>query len=285
MRIDQALTWAESTLSNSDSALLDAQVLLAFVLDKQTIYLMTWPERELTEQQTLGFKALIEQRIKGIPVAHLTGEREFWSLPLKVNNSTLIPRPDTEILVEVALDIVQQKMSHDAHILDLGTGTGAIILALASELPNATCVAVDKSEEAVKLALENVDNLQLKNVIVQQSNWFNNVQGRFDIIVSNPPYIDADDKHLHQGDVRFEPISALVANEQGLSDIRHICEQAKLYLKVGGCLLFEHGFEQASAVQDLLKKNGFASITTHQDYGQNDRVTLGYALTHKEVTI
>ena len=272
MRIDDALIWAEFTLVNSDSALLDAQVLLAFVLGKETIYLITWPERDLSREQKAQFEALIEQRVNGQPVAHLTGVREFWSLPLKVNNSTLIPRPDTEILVEVAL----QKCAANAHILDLGTGSGAIILALASELPGATCVAVDYSENAVALALDNRDNLQLSHVQIKQSNWFDNVQGEFDVIVSNPPYIDAMDKHLQQGDVRFEPLSALVANEQGLSDIRHICQHANAFLKVGGCLLFEHGFEQAAAVRHILQENGFTRIMTQPDYAGNDRVTLGY---------
>ena len=272
MRIDDALIWAEYTLVNSDSALLDAQVLLAFVLDKETIYLLTWPERDLSAQQKLQFEGLIEKRVNGQPVAHLTGEREFWSLPLKVNNSTLIPRPDTEILVEIALT----KSTVNAHILDLGTGTGAIILALASELPNAVCTGVDFSEQAVQLAIENRDSLQFHNVSIYQSNWFENVHGQFDIIVSNPPYIDANDVHLKQGDVRFEPLSALVANEQGLSDIRHICEQAKHHLKEGGCLLFEHGFEQGALVQAILRENDFINIKTEQDYAKNDRVTLGH---------
>ncbi|WP_028867731.1 peptide chain release factor N(5)-glutamine methyltransferase [Psychromonas arctica] len=276
MRIDDALVWAEFTLVNSDSALLDAQVLLAFVLGKETIYLITWPERDLSAQQKAHFESLIEQRVNGHPVAHLVGQREFWSLPLKVNNSTLIPRPDTEVLVEVTLNKILEKNHLNTHILDLGTGTGAIILALASELPQAHCVAVDFSEQAVKLATENRDNLELKQVQIYQSDWFENVQGRFDVIVSNPPYIDANDKHLNLGDVRFEPLSALVANEQGLSDIRHICEQAKGYLNADGCLLFEHGFEQAVLVSQILHENGFTGIRTEQDYANNDRVTLGF---------
>jgi len=276
LRIDDALVWAEFTLANSDSALLDAQVLLAFVLGKETIYLITWPERDLSAQQKAHFESLIEQRVNGYPVAHLVGQREFWSLPLKVNNSTLIPRPDTEVLVEVTLNKILETNHLNAHILDLGTGTGAIILALASELPKAHCVAVDFSEQAVKLATENRDNLELKQVQIYQSDWFENVQGRFDVIVSNPPYIDANDKHLNLGDVRFEPLSALVANEQGLSDIRHICEQAKGYLNADGCLLFEHGFEQAVLVSQILHENGFTGIRTEQDYANNDRVTLGF---------
>ncbi|MEL0628746.1 peptide chain release factor N(5)-glutamine methyltransferase [Psychromonas aquatilis] len=276
MRIDDALVWAEYTLVNSDSARLDAQVLLAFVLGKETIYLMTWPERDLSEQQKAQFEALIEKRVNGHPVAHLTGEREFWSLPLKVNNSTLIPRPDTEVLVEQALSEIQSHFTGQTSILDLGTGTGAVILALATELPMAKCVGVDYSHDAVQLATENRDSLGVNNVSILQSNWFEGVTGKFDVIVSNPPYIDPTDKHLKQGDVRFEPLSALVANEHGLADIRHISEQAKQYLVEGGCLLFEHGSDQGLAVREILQDNAFVDIRTIKDYSQNDRVTLGY---------
>ena len=276
MRIDDALTWAEYTLVNSDSALLDAQVLLAFVLGKETIYLMTWPERALSTQQKLQFETLIEKRANGHPVAHLTGEREFWSLSLKVNNTTLIPRPDTEVIVEQVLNEINLNALSCTTILDLGTGTGAVILALASELPNANCVGVDYSEQAIQLATENRDNLGFNNVTMIQSNWFENVAGKYDVIVSNPPYIDENDQHLKQGDVRFEPLSALVAKEHGLSDIRHISTQAKMYLSTGGCLLFEHGFDQALVVQDILKEKGYVDIKTVQNYASNDRVTLAY---------
>lgn len=270
MRIDDALVWAQFTLVNSDTALLDAQVLLAFVLAKETVYLITWPERDLTREQKSQFEALISQRVNGVPVAHLTGTREFWSLPLKVNNSTLIPRPDSEILVETALGVC----SADASILDLGTGTGAIILALASELPKSRCVGVDLSCDAVNLARENAQHLTISNVLFKQSNWFENVEGEFDLIVSNPPYIAKNDVHLNQGDLRFEPLSALVADDNGLADIRLIAQQAPDYLKKGGLLLIEHGFEQASAVAAILHELHYVQIKTIQDYGGNDRVTI-----------
>ena len=270
MRIDDALTWAEFLLAGSDSPLLDAQVLLAHVLGKETIYLMTWPERDISREQKAEFEDLINKRINGVPVAHLTGMREFWSLPLKVNDSTLIPRPDTEILVESALDIC----SADADILDLGTGTGAIILALASELPKANCVGIDFSHDAVQLATENAQQLNINNVLFKQSNWFENVVGRYDLIVSNPPYIDKNDHHLQQGDVRFEPLSALVAEDNGLADIQLIAEQAVNYLKDGGALLMEHGFEQGAMVRDILKNLCYLQIKTIKDYGGNDRVTM-----------
>ncbi|MFT7053354.1 MAG: release factor glutamine methyltransferase [Psychromonas sp.] len=271
MRIDDALSWAKFRLVNSESALLDVQVLLAFVLEKETIYLMTWPERDLSQDQKSAFEALIDQRVTGVPVAHLTGAREFWSLPLKVNNSTLIPRPDTEMLVETAL----KYCSADARILDLGTGSGAIILALGSELPNAYCLGVDVNESAVQLAIENGKDLKLNNVHFKHSNWFDNVDGLFDVIVSNPPYIDKGDRHLKLGDVRFEPQSALVADENGLADIRKIAQQAPEYLKKEGYLLVEHGFEQGLAVRALLTVLGYSEVITIKDYGDNDRVTMG----------
>jgi len=270
LRIDDALVWAKFMLSSSDSPLLDAQVLLAFVLQKETVYLMTWPERDLSTEHKHAFELLIEQRINGVPVAHLTGMREFWSLPLKVNDSTLIPRPDTEILVETAL----ANCSPQGSILDLGTGTGAIILALASELPNTNCVAVDFNEDAVKLALENAATLRINNVTIKQSNWFENVQGQFDLIVSNPPYIDEKDKHLKQGDVRFEPLSALVATENGLSDIRLIIKNARDFLNSQGLLMIEHGFEQGHAVTEIFVAFGYEDIKTIKDYGDNDRITI-----------
>lgn len=270
MRIDEALNWAKAQFVESDTALLDAQVLLAFVLGKETIYLMTWPERVLDNTQLESFKSLVKKRCQGHPIAHLTGTREFWSLPLKVNSSTLIPRPDTEVLVEVALEKVKQ----NAHILDLGTGTGAIILALASELKSANCVGVDYSHDAVSLANQNLQSLQLNNVQIKQSDWFSNVQGRFDLIVSNPPYIDEDDIHLKQGDVRFEPLSALVAKDNGLADIRHITQQASAFLSIDGYLMFEHGFDQAKQVQAILADSGYRNIQSVQDYAGNDRVTF-----------
>ena len=270
LRIDDALIWAKFLLVSSDSALLDAQVLLAHVLEKETIYLMTWPERDLTAAQKSVFEGLVEQRINGVPIAHLTGLREFWSLPLKVNDSTLIPRPDTEILVETALEFCKPQSA----ILDLGTGTGAIILALASELPMTTCSAVDFNDDAVNLARENAAMLNINNVTIEQSNWFENVHGEFDVIVSNPPYIDENDHHLSKGDVRFEPLSALVAPENGLADIRLIATQARDYLFDNGSLLIEHGFDQGDTVREIFAELGYENIKTVKDYGENDRISI-----------
>ncbi|WP_375753122.1 peptide chain release factor N(5)-glutamine methyltransferase [Vibrio sp. HN007] len=274
--IEQSLKTAISELQSSgtESPSLDAAVLLCHVLDKPRSYLLTWPEKILDESQQEAFRHLLERRISGEPIAYIIGEREFWSLPLKVSPSTLIPRPDTERLVELALDKAPQgKVS----ILDLGTGTGAIALALASELPVADVFGVDIREEAQQLATENAVHLNITNCRFLQGSWFDPIENgtKFALIVSNPPYIEKSDPHLTQGDVRFEPLSALVAEEKGLADIRHIATNALNYIQEHGWLLFEHGFEQGVDVQKLMIELGYRNVTTEKDYAGNDRVTMG----------
>ncbi|WP_295803695.1 peptide chain release factor N(5)-glutamine methyltransferase [uncultured Microbulbifer sp.] len=260
-------------LTESDSPRLDLEVLLCHLLGKSRAWLYTWPEHELEPEQQAAFDRLFERRIAGEPVAHLTGNREFWSLPLKVNRSTLIPRPDTEVLVEAVLELRPQE---SLRALDLGTGTGAIALALATEKPHWQLLAVDKMPAAVALAEENRQQLGLANVQVRQSDWFDGVPPQhFDVIVSNPPYIDAQDPHLREGDVRFEPRSALVADEQGLADIRQIAAQARSYLAADGLLLVEHGWQQADAVAELLGTRGFEQVQSWRDLGGQQRVTGG----------
>ncbi|EDM46199.1 peptide chain release factor N(5)-glutamine methyltransferase [Marinobacter algicola] len=251
---------------------LDAELLLGFVTGWSRTTFRAWPERELDATLIARFSTLVEQRCEGHPVAHLLGEQEFWSLPLKVNPSTLIPRPDTECLVEAALAL---DLPANASVLDLGTGTGAIALALASERSGWQVSACDAILAAVDLAIDNAARLGLP-VTVQQSNWFSDLPPAvFDLIVSNPPYIAGDDVHLGQGDVRFEPASALVAGRDGLDDIRLIVAEAPDWLVGGGWLILEHGYEQGAAVRRLLIEAGFASVETGQDYGQRDRFTLG----------
>lgn len=262
----------------SDSARLDVEIILAHILQKTRTYLFTWPEKSLTEAEQHLFSDLFSRRLAGEPVAHIIGVREFWSLPILVNNSTLIPRPDTELLVEVALDLFAQDENHSARrLLDLGTGTGAIALALAHEKKSWQCVAVDKALAAVELAEKNRKQLNLANVQIQQSDWFAALaeEKQFDIILSNPPYIDPLDPHLIVGDVRFEPLSALVANNNGLADLQFIITHAKNYLLQDGWLLVEHGYEQAHAVRDFFSVNNYAEIHTRRDLGGNERVTLG----------
>jgi len=264
-------TWSEQLQNASESPRLDAEVLLAEALQKNRTYLYTWPEKQLDERVLQAFFVNAQRRQAGEPVAHILGIKEFWSLPLQVNASTLIPRPETELLVELALD----RLKPNARVLDLGTGTGAIAFALASERKDITVTAVDASPDAIALAEQNKTSLEIPNVDILQSDWFEALSGRFDLIVSNPPYIAEDDKHLSQGDVRFEPLSALVADDQGLACYALILSQAANYLNTGANVLMEHGWEQGAAVRDIFKNNGFQNVETTQDYSGNDRVTLG----------
>ena len=257
----------------SDSPRLDLEVLLCHVLDKPRSYLFTWPEKTLDQKRLVHFNDLLKRRSHGEPIAYLTGQKEFWSLSLDVNSTTLIPRPDTELLVETALHLIDKP---DARVLDLGTGTGAIALALASERMNWQIIAVDAVPEAVALAEKNRQSLGFDNVRVMRSNWFADlVAQQFDLIVTNPPYIDVDDHHLKEGDVRFEPASALVSGNGGLADIELIICGAKKYLCAGGYLLIEHGYQQARSVRDLFHAEGYHQLVTQNDLAGHERLTLG----------
>jgi release factor glutamine methyltransferase len=277
-KIEELLKKSAELAVVSDTSRLDVEVLLSHILDKDRSFLYAWPEYQLSEQQQHCFDEFFNRRLQGEPVAHITGQREFWSLLLNVSPATLIPRPETELLVELALSL---PLINQPSILDLGTGTGAIALALASEHPDWKIVAVDSFPEAVKLAEKNRKQLGFKqkngfdNVKVLQSHWFSNLKGQtFDLIVSNPPYIDAEDKHLNQGDVQFEPRSALVAEERGLSDLGTIIHSAQTYFNDEGWLLLEHGYDQGQAVRTMMQAAGFSGIATHADLAGLDRVTL-----------
>ncbi|HDN9005553.1 peptide chain release factor N(5)-glutamine methyltransferase [Aeromonas veronii] len=278
MQIQQARAHIMTMLAGGESPRADADVLLCHLLDCRRSYLMTWPERELDAAQQATLQTWLARRLNGEPIAHLVGEREFWSLPLKVSPATLIPRPDTEVLVEQALTRIPQG---PCAVLDLGTGTGAIALALKSERPEIDVWAVDRMADAAALARENSAALGLP-IEVRDGSWFEPLgepdrdeTPRFAVIVSNPPYIDGADPHLEQGDVRFEPRSALVADDAGLADIRHIVAHAPAYLLADGWLLLEHGWDQGEAVRQLLRDGGYREVATVRDYGDNDRVTLG----------
>ncbi|MGC6406673.1 peptide chain release factor N(5)-glutamine methyltransferase [Bisgaard Taxon 45] len=267
----------------------DCYLLLQTVTKRSKASILAFSETVLTEGELQQLAQLLMRRAKGEPIAYIIGEKAFWSLSLKVSEHTLIPRPDTEVLVEYALDFAKQRVtsahvSGELSILDLGTGTGAIALALAAELTpltqkcgiNLNILGVDRIAEAVALAKDNAKQNDLK-VNFLQSVWFDAVkpESAFDLIVSNPPYIDKNDPHLAQGDVRFEPLSALVAAEEGYADIRHIIEQAPLFLKPQGMLLLEHGWQQAEKVRAIFEKNLWHDVMTFKDYSGNERVTLG----------
>lgn len=264
---------AISQLQESESPRRDAEILLEFVTGKGRTYLLAFGETPLTDVQQAQLATLLARRQRGEPIAHLTGVREFWSLPLFVSPATLIPRPDTECLVEQAL---ARLPSGPCRILDLGTGTGAIALALASERSDCEVTAVDRMPDAVELAQRNAAHLAINNIHIQQSDWFSALPDRpFTMIVSNPPYIDEQDPHLTQGDVRFEPLTALVAGDSGMADIVHIIEQSRARLEAGGFLLLEHGWQQGAAVRDAFIRAGYHAVETCRDYGDNERITLG----------
>jgi len=276
-RIDELLNAAKSQLVNSDTAQLDAEILLALVLNKQRSYLRAYPEEKLDQDALQKYTQLIAQRAAGEPVAHLTGKREFWSLDLQVTPDTLVPRPDTELLVETALQYLKEIKTTPIQLADLGTGSGAIALALASECQQCDITATDLSTAALAVAKSNASQLQLNNIKFIHSNWcsaFSNNE-YFDIIISNPPYIAKDDPHMLTPELKCEPEFALTSGKDGLDALRSITTQAPRFLKHGGWLLVEHGYDQADAVRNLFHKNGFKNVETKQDLSNNDRVCLG----------
>ncbi|WP_249582690.1 peptide chain release factor N(5)-glutamine methyltransferase [Pseudomonas viridiflava] len=261
-------------LPDSPTARLDAELLLAAALGKPRSFLHTWPERIVSTEAALAFAGYLQRRRTGEPVAYILGQQGFWKLDLEVAPHTLIPRPETEMLVEAALELVPAFAP--AEVLDLGTGTGAIGLALANDRQQWKITAVDRVLEAVELAERNRQRLQLDNAEVLNSHWFNALQGRqFDLIISNPPYIAETDPHLSMGDVRFEPGSALTSGPDGLDDLRMIISEAPAHLTPGGWLLLEHGYDQGPAVRELLIRHGFERIQTRRDLGEHERITFG----------
>ncbi len=258
--------------SITDSPLLDAQLLLADSLNKERSYLMAWSEITPTERQVEQFNRYLEQRITGVPIAYILGYKEFWSMSFIVTPDVLIPRPETELLVEQVINAC----SHfdKPTILELGTGSGAIAIALGKELPSAEITATDISNTALDIARQNALSQQINNIQFIYSDWFSNVQGRFDIIVSNPPYIEVDDPHLNN-EIRFEPMLALVSGIDGLDDIRTILTSSDNYLREHGMLLLEHGYNQGGKLRELMEKTGLHDYQTIKDYSSNDRITIG----------
>ena len=273
MNVKDAMQFVTSSIGG-DEAEVDARYLLSFVLNKDFTWLKTWPDETLEDVQIESLTRMIERRNKGEPIAYITGMKDFWTLSLKTNPSTLIPRPETELLVESALAFLEN--NDNAKILDLGTGTGAIGLSIASEKTNSQIVASDFQKYAVELAKENAQLNNISNIDILLSDWFSNITVKgFDLIVSNPPYVEADDPHLQQGDLVFEPDTALIALDNGLSDIKIIVSQSKQFLLKGGALMIEHGFKQGKKVRDVYIKIGFREVRTIKDLSGLDRITLG----------
>ena len=274
--IAQALAAACDRLQTSDSPQLDAEVLLAHVLQKNRTHLRTWPEQALTPDQLQRYQDLIEKRQSGIPVAYLTGEREFWKHRFQVNPSVLIPRPDTELLVEQAL--VFAKRLPKPKIADLGTGSGAIAVSLALDLPHAEVHATDRDRNALAVARQNATVLHAEQIQFHLGDWCDALEPRdFDLIVSNPPYIAPDDQHLCEGDVRFEPPSALIAPQRGLADIQRITAEARSHLRPGGRLMLEHGYDQSEEVAHILLQCGYTAIESFPDLQGHLRICSGQA--------
>ena len=270
---------------NSEEAGYEAQLLLQAVLGVNRAWIISHANDVLETLSNIAFEALINRRLNGEPVAYILGHREFYGLDLLVTPDTLIPRPDTETLVEAVLAKIPvaypaNSLYEEISVLDLGTGSGAIALAIAKNRPEVLLTAVDASIGALEVAKKNAQNLAISNVQFVLSHWFdgladeNNGYAKFDIIVSNPPYIEQSDIHLSQGDLRFEPISALVSGKDGLDDIRQIIDSCLIHLKPQGWLMLEHGYNQAESVADLMAETGLTCIATIKDLGGNDRVTI-----------
>lgn len=271
---ESAAQLATALVLDANSARLEAQYLLQHVLGKPRAWLLAYPETTLTPQQQANYDSLLQRRLQGEPVAYILGEREFFGLNFRVTPATLIPRPETELLVELALQRIPP--SGMCRVLDLGAGSGAIALSLAHGRPGIQVAAVDASLEALKVARENAVRLDIRNATFVHSDWYAALgQQRFHLIVSNPPYVAAGDAHLCQGDLRFEPATALASGADGLDDIRRIVAGAGAHLEPGGWLLLEHGYDQAPAVRELLRRAGFAEVFSAADLAGIERVSGG----------
>jgi len=271
-----SLKKAIEQLSNSDSPRLDAEILLCHILNVTRSYLLAWSEKMLTGNQYAQFQLLLNRRVQGVPIAYLIGSKAFWSFDLQVTKNTLIPRPETELLVEQVL--ARLPPDSDAQVIDLGTGSGAIALAIAKERPYCRLLATDNATEALQVAQTNAQRLGFHHIKFLHSDWWSALGDiKATIVVSNPPYVAENDRHLTQGDVHHEPRNALVAGVDGLTDIRALVKESLSHLEINGWLLLEHGYDQGEAVQQLFEQQGYQAIETYYDLAGLPRVTVGQA--------
>ena len=273
MNLRKQLETARHQLADHPAARLEAEILLAHTLESPRSFLYANPDLELPHKRRDAFRKLVHRRAMGEPIAYITGTREFWSLPLRVTQAVLIPRPETELLVETALQLIPADAGWK--VADLGTGSGAIALALASERRQCRFHATDVSSEALDLARENAQRLGIESVQFHAGSWSDPLHGQFNMIVSNPPYVAENDPHLQEGDCRFEPRHALTPGKDPMSAIRTITAETFPKLDAGGWLLLEHGPEQGAAVQETYRSSGFVEVETRQDLLGHERVTLG----------
>jgi release factor glutamine methyltransferase len=276
LSISISLKKAVEQLSNSDSPRLDAEILLCHILNVTRSHFLAWPDKILTENQSAQFQSLLNRRVQGVPIAYLIGSKAFWSFDLQVNENTLIPRPDTELLVEQVL--ARLPPESDAQVIDLGTGSGAIALAIAEERPYCRLLATDNSTLALQVAQANAQRLGCHQIQFLLSDWWRALgEIKATIIVSNPPYVAENDRHLTQGDVYYEPRNALVAGVDGLTEIRALIKESIYHLETKGWLLLEHGYDQGKAVRQLFEQQGYKAVETYHDLAGLARVTVGQA--------
>ena len=282
MTLSQTLVWLSQQLP-PEEATQEAELMLCRATGLTRTQLRTYPEKEMSDAQQTQLSRWVERRLQGEPIAYILGDTEFYGLKLSVTTDTLIPRQDTELLVDAALELIPERAPWT--VLDMGTGSGAIAIAIAHHRPIAQVTALDASKTALAVAQDNACELRLPSVRFMHSDWFSNLSHRrFDLIVSNPPYIAQNDPHLQQTSLPYEPMSALTSGVDGLDDIRHLIAQAPKHLNSDGWLLLEHGYDQGVAVRQLMQSAGFNAIATHRDYGNNDRITLGQWIENASTT-
>ncbi len=273
MNIQQTLVWLRQQLPPKEASR-EAELMLCRATGLTRTQLRTYPEKDVSATQQAQLSAWIQRRLQGEPLAYILGDAEFYGLTLSVTSDTLIPRQDTELLVDAALELIPERAPWT--VLDMGTGSGAIAIAIAHHRPIAQVTALDASKAALAVAQDNACGLRLPSIRFIHSDWFSALgQQRFDVIISNPPYIAQNDPHLQATSLPYEPMSALTSGVDGLDDIRLLVQQAPRHLNSDGWLLLEHGYDQGAAVRHLMQSAGFSAIATHRDYGNNDRITLG----------